>query len=309
MKPSEKIATQHLKQSEHQLQAHLTERLVLDQINELDAPFAAHIGDNDSWTDPDKAAVAERDEAEKRAEAIVARMNCVQFLSSGTCERLEDAIAEEMRAFAAPHRDRVRELEAKIEGLNSTINLQYRQLIAARTRAENAERERDRIAIQIAEVERRHAANLEARNTAEAEVAKLQRELAALKAQGAGGKQWHTPAAQNFEKRRQVGQTKRTELLLPGQVKQWLTPTANEDAAGLPGAKMQPMLGSQVKADGPCHPAPRSTTGKPRGSLNPAWVSQLMGYPDGWLDLPDGTLSKLSATHRSRSASKSSRDP
>ena len=27
-----------------------------------------------------------------------------------------------------------------------------------------------------------------------------------------------------------------------------------------------------------------STAGKPRGSLNPAWVTQLMGLPDGWLD-------------------------
>jgi hypothetical protein len=44
-----------------------------------------------------------------------------------------------------------------------------------------------------------------------------------------------------------------------------------------------------------------NSSGKPRVSLklNPDWVSQLMGYPDGWLDdvWPD---SKPSATRSSR---------
>ena len=31
-------------------------------------------------------------------------------------------------------------------------------------------------------------------------------------------------------------------------------------------------------------PENNNTTGKPHGQLNPAWVSQLMGFPDGWLD-------------------------
>jgi hypothetical protein len=34
---------------------------------------------------------------------------------------------------------------------------------------------------------------------------------------------------------------------------------------------------------GPRGPEQRSTDGKPRGRLNPAWVSQLLGFPDGWL--------------------------
>lgn len=39
-----------------------------------------------------------------------------------------------------------------------------------------------------------------------------------------------------------------------------------------------------------------STPGKPRGSLNPAWVAQLQGLPEGWLDLPAEKLSELWAT-------------
>jgi hypothetical protein len=52
-------------------------------------------------------------------------------------------------------------------------------------------------------------------------------------------------------------------------------------------------------------PASPSTNGKPRGSLNPAWVAQLQGVPDGWLDLPAEVLSKLSETRTRRNAPKS----
>jgi hypothetical protein len=34
-------------------------------------------------------------------------------------------------------------------------------------------------------------------------------------------------------------------------------------------------------------PASPNTKGKHRGSLNPKWVLQLMGYPADWLDAPD----------------------
>jgi hypothetical protein len=71
----------------------------------------------------------------------------------------------------------------------------------------------------------------------------------------------------------------------------WLTPTANEDAAGTPGGKMQPMLGN--------HPEVRGTTPKEwsRGTLNPLWVEWLMGWPIGWTGLlPLGTDKSLSAT-------------
>jgi len=54
----------------------------------------------------------------------------------------------------------------------------------------------------------------------------------------------------------------------------WPTPTANEDAAGTPQGKMQPMLGN--------HPDVRNTG---IGTLNPTWVEWLMGYPLGHTDL------------------------
>ena len=62
-------------------------------------------------------------------------------------------------------------------------------------------------------------------------------------------------------------------------VKMWPTPTANEDAAGTPNGNMQRQLGN--------HPDIRGTTPEEwkMGSLNPAWVEWLMGYPSGWTNL------------------------
>ena len=59
--------------------------------------------------------------------------------------------------------------------------------------------------------------------------------------------------------------------------KMFPTPTANEDACGKSGSKMQVMLGNHpsVKGDGS------------NGALNPQWVEWLMGYPEGWTDLKD----------------------
>ena len=54
----------------------------------------------------------------------------------------------------------------------------------------------------------------------------------------------------------------------------WPTPSANEDAAGSPDGKMQKMLGN--------HPDVRSQA---EGTLNPDWVSWLMGIPTGWESL------------------------
>ena len=66
----------------------------------------------------------------------------------------------------------------------------------------------------------------------------------------------------------------------------WLTPSANEDAAGTPKGAMQKMLGN--------HPDIRGTSPEEwsRGTLNPTWVEWLMGWPLGWTDL------KLSATDK-----------
>jgi hypothetical protein len=63
----------------------------------------------------------------------------------------------------------------------------------------------------------------------------------------------------------------------------WLTPSANEDAAGNPGAKMQPMLGSQAKLAG--WPTPTSNNGTGSGTQgreggeNLQTAGQLAGWP------------------------------
>jgi len=54
----------------------------------------------------------------------------------------------------------------------------------------------------------------------------------------------------------------------------FLTPSANEDAAGKPGSKMQRMLGNSKEV---------RDTGE--GALSPAWVEWLMGFPRGFTNL------------------------
>ena len=60
----------------------------------------------------------------------------------------------------------------------------------------------------------------------------------------------------------------------------WLTPSANDDASGLPGAKMQPMLPAQVKMCGAdtIEDARMAT----RGVSHPAFHCWLMGFPAEW---------------------------
>jgi hypothetical protein len=57
------------------------------------------------------------------------------------------------------------------------------------------------------------------------------------------------------------------------------TPSASEDAAGIPNGKMQKMLGNDPRVRGT---TPEEWAG---GSLNPKWVEWLMGWPLGWTDL------------------------
>ena len=59
----------------------------------------------------------------------------------------------------------------------------------------------------------------------------------------------------------------------------WLTPSANEDAAGTPNGKMQKMLGNDPRIRG------TTKTEWAAGTLNPTWVEWLMGWPLGWTDL------------------------
>jgi hypothetical protein len=94
--------------------------------------------------------------------------------------------------------------------------------------------------------------------------------------------------------------------------KMWPTPSANEDAAGKPGAKMQKMFPTATTRDYKGGYRTESLTrkdGKSRatdllpnavldgkgtetvtGQLNAEWVTWLMGYPPGYLTLdPSGT--------------------
>ena len=82
---------------------------------------------------------------------------------------------------------------------------------------------------------------------------------------------------QSTVQRRDSGQKRGMDLQTAAKF--FPTPTANEDAAGTPNGKMQPMLGN--------HPDVRGTTPQQwaQGSLNPAWVEWLMGYPPGWTNL------------------------
>jgi len=87
----------------------------------------------------------------------------------------------------------------------------------------------------------------------------------------------------------------------------WPTPTANEDACGTPNGKMQKMLGnhpdvrwssptvrdantlakvmrgrgSSAKGNELIQPLPVQVG----GTLNPTWVSVLMGYPPNWMEV------------------------
>lgn len=87
-----------------------------------------------------------------------------------------------------------------------------------------------------------------------------------------------------------------------GELAGWLTPSANEDAAGLPGVKMQSMLGSQVKLaiSGLATPAFPAAMAKP-GVLNPEHSRWLMGFPVEWASC-GATAMRLCRKSRRRSS-------
>ena len=62
-------------------------------------------------------------------------------------------------------------------------------------------------------------------------------------------------------------------------MRNWLTPSANEDAAGTPDGKMQSMLGNDPRVRG------KTKEDWAKGTLNPAWVEWLMGWAIGWTSM------------------------
>jgi len=81
----------------------------------------------------------------------------------------------------------------------------------------------------------------------------------------------------------------------------WLTPSANEDAAGNPGAKMQPMLGSQAKlaTSGQTQsPSPAATTAS--GVLNPAFSRWLQSFLVVWDTAAILAYRRMQTTRRKR---------
>jgi hypothetical protein len=87
---------------------------------------------------------------------------------------------------------------------------------------------------------------------------------------------YHRTPSQQAGRRGKYLQVEANEVIRPPRM--WLTPSANEDAAGTVHGRMQKMLTHQAKdaAEG---------EGVGQGPLNPVWVEWLMGLPLGWTDL------------------------
>ena len=122
-----------------------------------------------------------------------------------------------------------------------------------------------------------------------------ERTMPVLHTSGTGFGCWPTPRAGNPGSRPngKGGKILAEEVEIAEGLRErnWPTPTANEDAAGRPGSKMQKMLGN--------HPDIRESGG---GTLNPNWVEWLMGWPLGWTStepMPESTWAAWQRAFRS----------
>src|SRR3990167_3920265 len=88
---------------------------------------------------------------------------------------------------------------------------------------------------------------------------------------GSGSGLWATPKAVSGDYQRSHG---RTILNLSGQVRMWPTPRSSEGSGGRWGLEKPNRRGHT-----------RGLRDYVDGSLNPAWVEWLMGFPIGWTDL------------------------
>lgn len=92
---------------------------------------------------------------------------------------------------------------------------------------------------------------------------------------------WPTPSASSYGTN-QGGSAGRVGPVRPSLetlVKQWPTPTSRDWKDGANPSEAAPTNGLLGRA------APRDPTTKTQGSLSPAWVEMLMGFPPGWTDI------------------------
>jgi len=104
-------------------------------------------------------------------------------------------------------------------------------------------------------------------------------------------RQWLTPRAEDSE---QTGAHSGTpDTLTSATRRSWATP-CTAHCPGSHGGGQHSSLRTDVHipgvVSGPLDPANPSTPGKPRGSLNAAWVSELMGLPPDWCVLSESEL-------------------
>jgi len=120
---------------------------------------------------------------------------------------------------------------------------------------------------------------------------------------GKGCSSWPTPTTQEVphpeaeltesgRRKTKDGQSSHS-LNLEDRASNWLTPSANEDAAGTLAGNMQNMLSHQVQAQAQSGKifSPNVPTSHRR--LNPKFVEWLMGWPEGWLELSSFVSSEM----------------
>lgn len=133
-------------------------------------------------------------------------------------------------------------------------------------------------------------------------------------AQTAKAREWQTPKARDVKGQSQRGIHAPGDALMnmvasvgppapaspstDGKRRDWCTPTVVDQT----NRQYQYSSGDRSK---PVLTMPGQVRLGSSGQLNPAWVTQLMGFPDGWLDLPEETLSRLSATRSSQASRRS----
>lgn len=88
---------------------------------------------------------------------------------------------------------------------------------------------------------------------------------------------WHTPRSSDSKGDSKSRRQEKWQLREQGVA--WLTPSANEDAAGTVNGQMQKMLSHQARAM-----SGETSTRPTIRRLNPRFVEWLMGWPRGWLE-------------------------